>query len=114
MAEHIFDTFDDTFDAYDTPDDVQPDSTGDQREHSEPNEKSSLAPEARHAEDNTDLDEMTKLAREGFTSDEAARLIVMSERMAHSSETRESEAVMRRLRFTRWLVEQGLLSEFPR
>jgi hypothetical protein len=30
----------------------------------------------------------------------------------YSTEARESEAVMNRLRFTRWLVERGLINEF--
>lgn len=121
MSEHIFDMdMPNAFDAHqtpETPEDArheanteQPTSRNDQQMS---NAKSALPSEIIDAADNTDLDEMTKLAQEGFTPDEVARLLSMSERVAHSSEAQESEAVLRRLRFTRWLVEQGLLSEFP-
>ncbi len=116
MAEHIFDT-PNAFDAHqtpETPDDLEHEASAEQpTAQQESNEKSALPSEAVDAADNTDLDEMTKLAREGFTPDEVKRLLSMSERVAHSSEALESEAVLRRLRFTRWMVEQGLLSEFP-
>jgi hypothetical protein len=52
------------------------------------------------------------LAAQGFSEGEATRLLEVSERAAFSSEARESEAVMNRLRFTRWLVERGLINEF--
>ena len=52
------------------------------------------------------------LAAQGFSEGEAARLLEVSERAAYSTEARESEAVMNRLRFTRWLVERGLINEF--
>jgi hypothetical protein len=52
------------------------------------------------------------LEARGFSEGEAARLLVVSERAAYSIEARESEAVMNRLRFTRWLVERGLINEF--
>jgi hypothetical protein len=52
------------------------------------------------------------LAAQGFSEGEAARLLEVSERAAYSIEARESEAVMNRLRFTRWLVERGLINEF--
>ncbi|MFI5273468.1 MAG: hypothetical protein ACHQ4H_10600 [Ktedonobacterales bacterium] len=57
-------------------------------------------------------DEVTDLESQGFTEDEAVRLISVSERLAHSGEARESEETMRRLHFTRWLVEHGVLDEF--
>jgi hypothetical protein len=56
--------------------------------------------------------ELAQLEAQGFTPDEAARLIYISDRLAHSREAREAEAVMRRLRFHRWLVESGRLDEF--
>jgi len=49
-----------------------------------------------------------ELESQGFSEDEALRLIDISKRMERSSEAREA----RRLRFTRWLVEQGILDEF--
>lgn len=57
-------------------------------------------------------DEMSTLVAQGFTEDEAERLLSVSERMATSHEAQEAEATLRRLRFTRWLVEQGMLNEF--
>jgi hypothetical protein len=56
-----------------------------------------------------DVDE---LEAQGFTHDEAIHLIHVSDRLANSREAREAEAAMRRLRFTRWLVERGLLDEW--
>lgn len=56
--------------------------------------------------------ELAELETQGFTPDEAARLLYISDRLAHSQEAREAEAVMRRLRFHRWLVESGRLTEF--
>ena len=56
---------------------------------------------------------MLKLEEQGFTADEALRLLSVSDRVTHSSEAVESETTLRRLRFTRWLVERGLLSEYP-
>jgi hypothetical protein len=60
------------------------------------------------------IDEATlsELQAQGFTEDEAYHLIHVSDRVANSNETREAEAVIRRLRFNRWLFEQGKLSEF--
>jgi hypothetical protein len=52
------------------------------------------------------------LESQGFTPDEALRLIHISDLLATSREAREAEATMRRLRFTRWLFERGVLSEF--
>lgn len=57
-------------------------------------------------------DEVDELEAQGFTEDEAVRLISVSERVAHSGEAREAEELLRRLRFTRWLVEHGMLDEF--
>lgn len=53
-----------------------------------------------------------ELEAQGFTPDEAIRLIHVSDRVATSREAREAEAELRRLRFTRWLVERGVLDEF--
>jgi hypothetical protein len=55
---------------------------------------------------------LSELQAQGFTQDEAYHLIHVSHRIANSRETREAEAVIRRLRFNRWLFEQGKLSEF--
>jgi hypothetical protein len=55
---------------------------------------------------------LSELEAQGFTEDEAYQLIHVSHRIANSSETREAEAIIRRLRFNRWLFEQGKLSEF--
>jgi hypothetical protein len=57
-------------------------------------------------------DEVQELEAQGFTEDEAVRLISVSERVAHSGEAREAEELLRRLHFTRWLVEHGMLDEF--
>lgn len=56
---------------------------------------------------------MLKLEEQGFTEDEALRLLSVLDRVTSSSEAVESETTLRRLRFTRWLVERGLLSEYP-
>src|SRR5215470_6704741 len=53
--------------------------------------------------------EVDELEAQGFTRDEAIRLLDVSDRAANSGEVLEAEAMMRRLRFTRWLVERGLL-----
>ena len=55
---------------------------------------------------------LSELEAQGFTKDEAYNLIHVSDRIANSRETRETEAIIRRLRFNRWLFEQGKLSEF--
>ena len=74
------------------------------------------------AESETDLDadddetesgsELVQLEEKGFTADEAIRLIHVSQRAAMSREAREAEETLRRLRFTRWLIEHGMLDEF--
>lgn len=56
--------------------------------------------------------EVDELQAQGFTHDEAIRLIHVSDQAANSGEAQEAEAVLRRLRFTRWLVERGLLDEW--
>lgn len=53
-----------------------------------------------------------ELEAQGFTADEAVRIIHVSDRAATSREAREAEATLRRLRFTRWLIERGVLDEF--
>src|SRR5215470_801992 len=60
------------------------------------------------------VEEVSDLQAQGFTEDEAVYLISVSERVAHSGEAQEAEAALRRLRFTRWLVEHGVLDEFTR
>jgi hypothetical protein len=57
-------------------------------------------------------DAFAGLAAQGFSEGEAARLLEVSARAAYSTEARESEAVMNRLRFTRWLIERGVINEF--
>ncbi len=56
--------------------------------------------------------ELQALTAQGFTREEAQRLVHISDRLATSHEAREAEAAIRRLRFTRWLVEHGMLNEF--
>jgi hypothetical protein len=56
--------------------------------------------------------ELVELAEKGFTADEAIRLVHVSQRAAMSREAREAEETLRRLRFTRWLIEHGMLDEF--
>ena|SRR5215472_15764571 len=56
--------------------------------------------------------ELVELAEKGFTADEAIRLIHVSQRAAMSREAREAEETLRRLRFTRWLIDHGMLDEF--
>jgi hypothetical protein len=53
-----------------------------------------------------------ELVAQGFTTDEAARIVDLSSRLGTSREARDAEASLRRLRFTRWLVERGVLDEF--
>ena len=53
-----------------------------------------------------------ELRAQGFTEDEAARIIDLSTRLSSSREAREAEASLRRLRFTRWLIQHGMLDEF--
>lgn len=66
------------------------------------------SPEISDAPD-VDLD---SLEAQGFTHAEALRLVHTSERLADSREARESQALIRRLRFQRWLLERGVLNEF--
>ncbi len=49
-----------------------------------------------------------ELESQGFSEDEALRLIDFSKRLESSADARQA----RRLRFTRWLIEQGILDEF--
>jgi hypothetical protein len=55
---------------------------------------------------------LDELKAQGFTADEAIRLIHVSDRLANGREARESQTTLRRLRFTRWLIEHGVLDEF--
>jgi hypothetical protein len=52
------------------------------------------------------------LERQGFTADEVRRLVLVSKREEDSTESRFAEEAMRRLRFTRWLIEHGRLDEW--
>lgn len=54
----------------------------------------------------------TDLASQGFTPDEVRRLVVVSDRQTQSDESQIAEATLRRLRFTRWLIEHGMLDEW--
>lgn len=63
-------------------------------------------------EEDSDTTALHTLEAQGLTEDEAVRLIHVSDRMKTSCEAREAEATMRRLRFTRWLIQQGMLDEF--
>jgi len=49
-------------------------------------------------------DDLRKLEAQGFTEDEINRLVELSERLNAST--------LKRLQFTKWLVDQGLLDEF--
>jgi len=53
-----------------------------------------------------------ELEGQGFTEDEALRLIAITGRLEDSAEAREAAATLHRLRFTRWLVEHGKLDEW--
>ena len=53
-----------------------------------------------------------ELEAQGFSSDEAQRLIDVSKRLESSAEARASQAELKRLRFTQWLIEHGILDEF--
>ena len=76
-------------------------------------EKANVPDVAAAQDEEQDDDHVVRdLEAQGFTSDEAIRLIHVSDRMAVSGEAREAEAVLRRLRFTRWLIERGMLDEF--
>lgn len=53
-----------------------------------------------------------ELESQGFSPDEAQRLIDISKRLETSAEARASQAELKRLRFTQWLIEHGILNEF--
>lgn len=53
-----------------------------------------------------------ELEAQGFTADEADRLIEVSKRLESSAEARASQAELKRLRFAQWLIERGILDEF--
>jgi hypothetical protein len=55
------------------------------------------------AQEKQERDELATLEAQGFTRDEAVRLLQVAD---------PNQAVMRRLQFQRWLVERGLLDEF--
>lgn len=54
-------------------------------------------------------DDLRDLEAQGFTLDEANRLIDLSARI---NEGISNEPTLKRLQFTRWLVQRGLLDEF--
>jgi hypothetical protein len=53
-----------------------------------------------------------ELEAQGFSADEADRLIDVSKRLESSAEALASQAELKRLRFAQWLVERGILDEF--
>jgi hypothetical protein len=65
-----------------------------------------------NAEEPTVLPTLDDLESQGFTPEQVRGLIVVSDRAADSSESRAAEAEMRRLRFTRWLIDHGVLDEW--
>ena len=64
------------------------------------------------AEPTAESEARASLEAQGFSSDEAARLIHVSDRMSTSREVREAQATMKRLRFAQWLIEHGVIDEF--
>lgn len=68
--------------------------------------------EAQETGKDDEAEAVAQLQSQGFTPDEAIRLVHVSGRAATSREAREAEATLRRLRFTRWLIEHGMLDEF--
>lgn len=64
------------------------------------------------SEELSSVRDLNELTAQGFTADEAIRLIHVSDRLANGHEARESQTTLRRLRFTRWLIEHGMLDEF--
>lgn len=75
-------------------------------------EEAGEAGEAEEAEDTPSSPTESDLESQGFTPDEVRRLVVISDRVARSPESQDAEAALRRLRFTRWLVERGVLDEW--
>lgn len=53
-----------------------------------------------------------ELEAQGFSPEEAERLIEVSKRLESSAEARASQAELKRLRFAQWLFERGRLDEF--
>ncbi len=53
-----------------------------------------------------------ELEAQGFSADEADRLIEVSKRLESSAEALASQAELKRLRFAQWLIERGILDEF--
>jgi hypothetical protein len=53
-----------------------------------------------------------ELEAQGFSADEADRLIDVSKRLESSAEALASQAELKRLRFAQWLIERGILDEF--
>ena len=67
---------------------------------------------AAESEEPMELPTLDDLQSQGFTPEQVRRLIVVSDRVADSPESRAAEADLRRLRFTRWLIEHGVLDEW--
>jgi hypothetical protein len=53
-----------------------------------------------------------ELEAQGFTPEEAERLIEVTKRLETSAEALASQAELKRLRFAQWLFERGRLDEF--
>jgi hypothetical protein len=53
-----------------------------------------------------------ELEAQGFSPEEAERLIEVSKRLETSAEALASQAELKRLRFAQWLFERGRLDEF--
>lgn len=53
-----------------------------------------------------------ELMAQGFSAEEALHLIDISRRLETSAEARAAQAELKRLRFTQWLIEHGVLDEF--
>jgi hypothetical protein len=64
------------------------------------------------ARDDAALPTQDDLEARGFTPDEVQRLVIVSDRQAQSDESQVAEATLRRLRFTRWLIDHGMLDEW--
>lgn len=79
-------------------------------------EASEPQPRAERTEEHDDAHEPTftveALEAQGFTSDEVASLMGLTVKIANSNEVREEQAIIRRLRFQRWLIEHGRLDEY--
>ncbi len=94
-----------------TPDETKPvGARGERRTRRKADRTSASQPQESVAAQTGDA--LHDLEAQGFTADEARRLVDISDRLDESTEVRESEATLRRLRFTRWLLDHGRLDEW--